>query len=69
MPDDMERATAISAAHTEACLGAVTRQLRQPGTPDCQICGEPIPEPRRQQMPSARTCRPCQEVMETRRAR
>lgn len=69
MPDDMDRATALAEAYHAEGLAAVTRKLRQPGTPDCQICGEPIPEARREQMPSARTCRPCQEAMETRRVR
>lgn len=69
MPDDMDRATERSEAHRETCVGAVVRKLRQEGTPDCQICGEPIPERRRHQMPSARTCVPCQEAMEVRRGR
>ncbi|UPY35524.1 TraR/DksA C4-type zinc finger protein [Sediminicoccus sp. KRV36] len=69
MPDDMDRATALTEAHHQESLAAVTRRLRQPGTPDCEICGEPIPARRRQEMPSARRCRPCQEAMETRRAR
>ncbi len=69
MPDDMDRATALTEAHHAESLGAVTRQLRQPGTPDCQVCGEPIPERRRKELPSARTCTPCQQAMETRRVR
>jgi phage/conjugal plasmid C-4 type zinc finger TraR family protein len=69
MPDEMDRATERSEAHRETCLGAVVRKLQQPGTPDCQICGEPIPAARREANKAARTCRPCQEAMETRRAR
>jgi phage/conjugal plasmid C-4 type zinc finger TraR family protein len=69
MPDDMDRATALAEAYHAEGLAAVTRQLHQPGTPDCQICGEPIPAARREANKAARTCRPCQEAMETRRAR
>lgn len=69
MPDDMDRATERSEAHRETSLAAVTRQLRQDGTEDCEICGEPIPERRRKAHPSARTCVPCLEQMEKPRVR
>jgi phage/conjugal plasmid C-4 type zinc finger TraR family protein len=69
MPDDMDRAVALTEAHHAESLAAVTRQMRQPGTLECTICEEPIPAARRRANPSARTCRPCQEAMETRRVR
>ena len=69
MPDDMDRATEITAAHTETSIGTVRARLIQPGSADCDTCGEPIPPRRRLIHPSARRCLPCQEAMETPRAR
>jgi phage/conjugal plasmid C-4 type zinc finger TraR family protein len=69
MPDEMDRAVERVEAHREAALAAVIGQPPEKGTPDCQICGEPIPERRRKAMPSARHCRPCQEAQEKPRVR
>lgn len=69
MPDDMDRATALAEAYHAEGLAAVTRQLRQPGTLECTICEEPIPERRRLANPSARTCFACQQAMEKPRVR
>lgn len=69
MADDVDRAAVLTQAWTERCVGAHLRQLHQPGTLDCDICGEPIPARRRQAQPTARTCLPCQEAMEVRRGR
>ena len=69
MPDEADRAAQVTDAWTERCLGAHLRSLSQPGTLECESCEQPIPERRRQAMPSATRCAPCQEAMEVRRAR
>lgn len=69
MPDEMDRATALSEAHHAESLAAVTRRLHQPGALECERCGEQIPDRRRRAMPSATRCAPCQEKMEVRRVR
>jgi phage/conjugal plasmid C-4 type zinc finger TraR family protein len=43
--------------------GVLTPRARMPvgeGLADCEECGDPIPEPRRRALPSARTCMQCQ---------
>lgn len=69
MADEADRALALTEAWTERCLGARLRTLHQQGALECEICEEPIPERRRQAMPSATRCAPCQEKMEVRRVR
>lgn len=69
MADNMDRATDITAAHTETSITRVRAQLAADGTPDCETCGEPIPARRRQIHPAARRCLPCQEAMEKPRVR
>lgn len=69
MADEMDRATEITAAHTETSITRVRAHLAQPGTEDCETCGEAIPARRREKHPSARRCLPCQEAMEKPRVR
>lgn len=69
MPDEADRAAERTDAWNERCLGAVTRQMQQPGAIECETCGEPIPARRREALPSATRCAPCQEALEKRRAR
>lgn len=69
MPDEADRAAVLTDAWVERCLGARLRTLHQPGALECDTCGEPIPERRRQAMPSATRCAPCQDKMEARRGR
>ena len=53
--EETERAEAVRAA-TAALLG--------PGSEDCAVCGDPIPEPRRRAFPAATRCIGCQEQSE-----
>lgn len=36
----------------------------QVGTKECEECGDPIPERRRQALPWVRRCMPCQQVVD-----
>jgi phage/conjugal plasmid C-4 type zinc finger TraR family protein len=69
MADDIDRAAVISANHTEACIAAVREAVNGRGTLACEVCDERIPTRRREALPAARTCRPCQEMMEKPRVR
>jgi phage/conjugal plasmid C-4 type zinc finger TraR family protein len=53
----IERATAASLAHVSA-------ELAGPGLATCAECGALIPPERRAAYPAARTCVPCQEILE-----
>jgi phage/conjugal plasmid C-4 type zinc finger TraR family protein len=67
MPDDMDRATALTETLTAAAIEAA--RPRGQGSPTCDACGEDIPALRRQKMPTARHCVRCLEAMEKARAR
>jgi phage/conjugal plasmid C-4 type zinc finger TraR family protein len=69
MADELDRAAIISANHTDACIAAVRDAVNARGTLICEVCEEPIPARRREALPAARTCRPCQEAMEKPRVR
>ncbi|UVO50186.1 DksA/TraR family C4-type zinc finger protein [Sphingomonas sp. SUN019] len=45
---------------SDAVMAARLRMPTGLGTPYCVMCGEDIPEPRRQALPGARTCIGCQ---------
>lgn len=44
----------------DALASARARMPSGEGLDDCEDCGEPIPAPRRQALPGARTCVACQ---------
>lgn len=67
MPDEMDRATALTEAQTAAAIEAA--RPRGHGSATCDDCGQPIPAARRKAMPTARHCTPCRESMEKARAR
>ncbi|MDB5415073.1 MAG: Prokaryotic dksA/traR C4-type zinc finger [Rubritepida sp.] len=67
MPDDMDRATALTEALTADAIQAA--RPRGEGSPTCVVCGEDIPARRRETMPTARHCVRCLEAMEKARAR
>lgn len=66
MPDDIDRAVALEDALLTARVAHAQRQVQPVAEParECCDCGEVIPELRRQKMPSARRCVPCQQAME-----
>jgi phage/conjugal plasmid C-4 type zinc finger TraR family protein len=51
----------------DAVLSARAAILAGEGATHCDDCGEPIPEPRRLALPSARTCIPCQSSRDGRK--
>jgi phage/conjugal plasmid C-4 type zinc finger TraR family protein len=46
----------------DAVNRARARLLARDGSDECEECGEPIPEARRQALPGARTCVACQSM-------
>jgi phage/conjugal plasmid C-4 type zinc finger TraR family protein len=46
----------------DAVNRARARLLARDGSDECDECGEPIPEARRQALPGARTCVACQST-------
>lgn len=68
MTDQFDRAAELEQMHREA---AIRRQAdKQAAAPavsayDCEECGEPIPEARRQAAPGCRCCISCQQDIET----
>lgn len=64
--DPLDRAAEYEANHRE---GALARQREQSQSHaisayECEECGEPIPEARRQAVAGCRCCISCQEEME-----
>ena len=50
----------------DAVLAARARMPTGEGEPDCVVCGEEIPERRRQALPGVRTCVACQSARDSR---
>lgn len=50
----------------DALASARARLPSGEGRADCEDCGEPIPQPRRQALPGARTCVACQSARDKR---
>ncbi len=53
----------------DAVKFARTRMPAGEGDTHCELCGEAIPEARRQALPGARTCVPCQSSRDSSAAR
>ena len=64
LPDDLDLTEAREAALMAARVAQAQRQLAPVDARECCDCGGVIPELRRQKMPSARRCVPCQQAME-----
>jgi phage/conjugal plasmid C-4 type zinc finger TraR family protein len=67
MPDIVDTAAEIVADWNTRCIAEATRGLAQPGTLICEDCEVEIPARRREHMPSATRCAPCQQLLEGRR--
>lgn len=52
----------------DAVASARARMPSGPGLAECEECGEPIPERRREALPGVRTCVTCQSARDKRRA-
>ena len=65
--DQFDAATVLEEMFREKALQAQLAHTRGTGRPDCQDCGEDIPEPRRQAAPWAVRCIECQEIDDKRR--
>ena len=50
-----------------AAIQAIRHQVNTPGSEDCDICGELIPEERRRAVPWAKNCTTCQAIIEHRK--
>lgn len=68
MPDFADDASSAAEAHLANCLGRVTGVMsgRQAvaSAMECQQCGEPIPEARRNAVPGCQFCIECQRQLE-----
>ena len=53
----------------DVAIARARSALRHPGADDCEDCGRPIGEARRQAMPSATRCIGCQEEAEGRKGK
>ncbi|AVG15371.1 conjugal transfer protein TraR [Chromobacterium vaccinii] len=64
--DEFDRAQELEAFHLEASLAAQTAASRPLGASlaQCDDCGEPIPEARRQAVPGCTLCIDCQTLSE-----
>jgi phage/conjugal plasmid C-4 type zinc finger TraR family protein len=64
--DEIDRAQAREEEMRAIALEEQARRaaLIGDGAPDCMVCGEPIPEPRRQALPGVCTCVECQTDIE-----
>lgn len=66
-----ERAFAMAAEQEEAeRQRAIARRVQYQGVSahECEECGEPIPQGRREALPGVQTCVSCQHLLEVRRA-
>lgn len=66
LPDDLDLTADREAALIQAGIAQAQRQVQPLPEParECCDCGGVIPELRRQKMPSARRCVPCQQAWE-----
>ena len=67
MSDDMDRAQAREEEMRGDALADQARRAQRPvveSAVDCAMCGEPIPEARRQALPGVQTCIDCQKDIE-----
>lgn len=73
MTDDIDRAQAFDQMRRDLALGAVLADAAGLATPaadpDCENCGAEIPAARRQALPGATRCIPCQLAAERRQRR
>lgn len=60
----IEAAEAMVAAERDKAVADIRAQLAEPGSDDCEACGDKIPKERRAAMPSARRCAPCEQRRE-----
>lgn len=63
LPDELDRAAAITQAEAEEGIAAAHRACTGPSLSHCQECGEPIPEAR-QAIGGIRTCIDCANARE-----
>ncbi len=59
----------IDSTVDEAVQRARARLPEGPGRLECEECGDPIPEARRQALPGVRLCVACREEMDSRQAK
>lgn len=70
MTDPLDRATEVEELQREDALALQARRAGLDGkTVDdskrhCGVCGEPIPQPRREALPGVQTCVECQTELE-----
>ena len=66
MADDVDRAQAREQAQRDDALGSRIQPIG-PGRADCIICGDPIPQGRRDAVKGVATCVDCQCAAERRK--
>ncbi|WP_447887246.1 TraR/DksA C4-type zinc finger protein [Serratia fonticola] len=64
MPDIADEAQSEEQLMIERGLTAIRAQFTSQSAVDCQQCGDPIPERRRQLLPGVKTCVECQQRSE-----
>ncbi len=67
MPDDLDQAQSLIDASAAITIAAIVAEIRSgAGTSHCIDCGILIPRRRRDLIPNARRCTPCQGSSERR---
>ncbi|WP_038900930.1 TraR/DksA family transcriptional regulator [Dickeya dadantii] len=67
MPDEIDRDQEFNEQRLEEMIEQ--NRFKPVSTPSlhyCRLCGEPIPEKRRQTLPGVTTCTECQTIIERR---
>lgn len=68
MADEVDLAQECEALFLQKALEARrVAESRRESLEDCEVCGDEIPERRRQALPGVRTCLSCQSRLESRR--
>ena len=68
MPDEIDRDQEFNEQRLEEFIAlARLKTAKTPSLPFCRMCGEPIPDKRRQTLPGVATCIDCQSEAERRR--
>ena len=66
MGDDVDQAQEYINIAESTAIQAVRNKMQAMGNENCRLCGETIPEARRQAVPWADSCATCQDIIEHR---
>lgn len=60
----VEHAEAMVDLERDTAIAGIRKRLDEPGSKDCEACGDEIPAERRAVLPSARRCATCEDRRE-----